>query len=67
MHHRYFERLRAIAKSVPQRLLKPSTRKPFTARLNRLRKNSGWDRKDVPQGLKPDVFSILYGPTKVVP
>jgi hypothetical protein len=24
-------------------------------------------RKNVPQGLKPDVFSIVYGPTKVVP
>jgi len=24
-------------------------------------------RIDVPQGLKPDVFSIIYGPTKVVP
>jgi hypothetical protein len=24
-------------------------------------------RKDVPQGLKPDVCSIVYGPTKVVP
>jgi hypothetical protein len=24
-------------------------------------------RKSVPQGLKPDVFSIIYGPTKVVP
>jgi len=23
--------------------------------------------KSVPQGLKPDVFSIVYGPTKVVP
>ena len=23
--------------------------------------------KDVPQGLKADVFSIVYGPTKVVP
>jgi hypothetical protein len=23
--------------------------------------------KSVPQGLKPDVFSIIYGPTKVVP
>jgi hypothetical protein len=23
--------------------------------------------KNVPQGLKPDVFSIIYGPTKVVP
>jgi hypothetical protein len=23
--------------------------------------------KDVPQGLKPDVFSAIYGPTKVVP
>ena len=22
---------------------------------------------DVPQGLKPDGFSIIYGPTKVVP
>jgi hypothetical protein len=35
--------------------------------LNRLRKNSGPGRKDVPQGLKPDVFSIIYGTTKVVP
>ena len=35
--------------------------------LNRLRKNSGPDRKDVPQGLKPDVFSFMCGPTKVVP
>jgi hypothetical protein len=34
---------------------------------NRLRKNSGLGRKDVPQGLKPDVFSIIYGTTKVVP
>jgi hypothetical protein len=44
-------------------------------RLSRLRKN--WDRagKTYPfdklragsQGLKPDVFSILYGPTKVAP
>jgi hypothetical protein len=24
-------------------------------------------KKDVPQGLKADVFSIVYGPTKVVP
>jgi hypothetical protein len=45
---------RYFARSVPQR-------------LNRLRKNSGAGRKDVPQGLKPDVFSIIYGPTKVVP
>jgi hypothetical protein len=29
--------------------------------------NSGPGRKDVPQGLKPNVFSIIYGPTKVVP
>ena len=43
------------------------TRRLFTARLNRLRKNSGPGRKDVPQGLKPDVFSIIYGTTKVVP
>jgi hypothetical protein len=35
--------------------------------LNRLRKNAGPGRKDVPQGLKPDVFSVIYGPTKVVP
>jgi hypothetical protein len=35
--------------------------------LNRLRKNSRPGRKDVPQGLKPDVFSIIYGTTKVVP
>jgi hypothetical protein len=24
-------------------------------------------RKAMPQGLKPDLFSIIYGPTKVVP
>jgi hypothetical protein len=35
--------------------------------LNRLRKNSRSGRKDVPQGLKPDVFSIIYGTTKVMP
>jgi hypothetical protein len=35
--------------------------------LNRLRKNSAPGRKDVPQGLKPDVFSVIYGTTKVVP
>ena len=35
--------------------------------LNRLRKNSGPEKKDVPQGLKPDIFSSIYGPTKVVP
>jgi hypothetical protein len=29
--------------------------------------NSRSGKKDVPQGLKPDVFSIVYGPTKVVP
>jgi hypothetical protein len=23
--------------------------------------------ENVPQGLKPDVFTIIYGPTKVVP
>jgi hypothetical protein len=34
---------------------------------NRPRKKSGPGRKDVPQGLKPDVFSIIYDPTKVVP
>jgi hypothetical protein len=38
-----------------------------TGRENRLRKNAGPGRKHVPQGLKPNVFSILYGPTKVVP
>jgi hypothetical protein len=41
------------------------------AGLHRLRKNSGPGKKDVPQGYlrgsKPDVFSIIYGPTKVVP
>jgi len=31
--------------------------------LNRMR--SG--KEDLPQGLKPGVFSIVYGPTKVVP
>jgi hypothetical protein len=39
----------------------------LTHALNRLRKNSGPGRKDVPQGLKPDVFSAICGPTKVVP
>jgi hypothetical protein len=29
-----------------------------------LRKKSRSDKKETPQGLKPDVFSILYGPTK---
>jgi hypothetical protein len=32
-----------------------------------LRKNSGPGRKDAPQGLKANVFSIIYGTTKVVP
>jgi hypothetical protein len=32
-----------------------------------LRKKPGPDRKDAPQGLKPDVFSIIYDTTKVVP
>jgi hypothetical protein len=36
-------------------------------RLNRLRQNSRSVGKGVPQGLKPDLFSILYGTTKVVP
>jgi hypothetical protein len=30
-------------------------------------KLAGADRKDVPQRLKPDVFSTIYGTTKVVP
>jgi hypothetical protein len=29
--------------------------------------NSAPGGKATPQGLKPDVFSIIYGPTKVVP
>ena len=33
----------------------------------KLRKKFASDRKAKPQGLKPDVFSIIYGPTKVVP
>jgi hypothetical protein len=32
-----------------------------------LRKKSGPGKKDVPQGLKPVIFSIVDGPTKVVP
>ena len=35
--------------------------------LNRLRKNSAPARKAMPQGLKPDIFSTIYGTTKVVP
>jgi hypothetical protein len=27
----------------------------------------GNEKESVPQGLKPDVFSMIYGPTKVVP
>jgi hypothetical protein len=34
------------------------------ARLHRQRKNSGTAGKAVPQGLKPDIFSVIYGPTK---
>jgi hypothetical protein len=32
-----------------------------------LRKNSRAGKKDVPQGLKAELFSIVYGSTKVVP
>jgi len=35
--------------------------------LDRLREKSRSAKRDIPQGLKPDVFSIVYGPTKVVP
>ena len=35
--------------------------------VGRLRKNAWAGRKDVPQGLKPIVVSMIYGPTKVVP
>jgi hypothetical protein len=35
--------------------------------FSRLRKNSRSVRKDIPQGLKPNVFSIVYGTTEVVP
>jgi hypothetical protein len=35
--------------------------------LHRLGKKAAPGRKAIPQGLKPDVFSIIYGPTKVVP
>jgi hypothetical protein len=38
-----------------------------TSGLNRLRKNALSGRKDMPQGLKADVFSIVYGPSKAVP
>jgi hypothetical protein len=42
--------------------------KQYLRGLNRLRKNSAPGRKAIPQGLlKPDVFSIIYGTTKVVP
>jgi hypothetical protein len=34
--------------------------------LGPVRKNSLLGGKAVPQGLKPDIFSIIYGPTKVV-
>jgi hypothetical protein len=38
-----------------------------TQGLNRVPKNSVPRRKEAWQGLKPDLFSIVYGPTKVVP
>jgi hypothetical protein len=46
---------------------KPRFFSQFTARLKRLRKKPAPGRKTKPQGLKPEVFSIIYGPTKVVP
>ena len=58
--------MNASRKKFPQQL-KPGSFCGVMDGLNRLRKNSGPDRKDVPQGLKPDVFSIIYGTTKVVP
>ena len=36
-------------------------------RINGLRKNSAPGRKDVPQGLKPDIFSIVTATIEVVP
>src|ERR1700677_1518865 len=39
----------------------------FPGWLNRLRENSLLGGKAVPQGLRPDVFSIPYDKTKVVP
>jgi hypothetical protein len=56
-------------KAAPQGL-KPIVLGSFMYGLNRLRKNSGFGVKSaesIPQGLKPNVFSIIYGTTKVVP
>jgi hypothetical protein len=47
-------------KSAPGRKARPQG-------LKRLRKNSAPGGKATPQGLKPNIFSIIYGPTKVVP
>jgi len=42
-------------------------RKDVPQWLKRLRKKSMLGQKSVPQGLKPGILSIVYGPTKVVP
>jgi hypothetical protein len=39
----------------------------WVAGIEKLREKSLLGQKSVPQGLKPDVFSIVYGTTKVVP
>jgi len=51
---------------VPQGL-KPIYISTTYVRAEQAAEKLGTERKDVPQGLKPDVFSIIYGTTKVVP
>jgi hypothetical protein len=58
--------LRSVKNHCPQRL-KPHQFCLLMYGLNRLRKNSGPGRKDVPQGLKPNTFLIIYARLKSCP
>jgi hypothetical protein len=48
---------------------KPAAAQRVDARMldSRLRKKSVFNFRDVPQGLKPNVISVSYGTTEVVP
>jgi hypothetical protein len=74
-------RFRRLKSPLPRTKL-PGFHQPFSRALNRVRKKlvseQIWDAAaedssekfgtgQLPQGLKPDVCSIVYGPTKVVP
>jgi len=55
-----------VSKSVPQRL-KPSNTQAICGTAEQAAEKFGTGQERLPQGLKPDIFSILYGPTEVVP